>query len=246
MIDYIHIKTVEGLDTTRVRSILFNQMDTSAMMIAQQSNIFLFNVDAARKNLFEEFALDQVTIEKEYPNTLRVDIAQRPFRIYWYDGKKMFDVDSKGILVKEVDPALLSSLPEGYIASTTPTHTGGAAPKPTAPKEGGPTFIKERNTAERKVGDSVLSRTIALSLAKIQDALQEKNIETRYILMDPAEVDASVITAEGWALHMNLFSDLSTQAKNASILLSQKIKDDRKKLDYVDVRFDNRLYYKTR
>ncbi len=223
-------------------------MDAPAVLIARQSNIFLFDVDAARKNLFDEFALDQVTIEKEYPNTLRIDIAQRPFRIYWYDGKKMFDVDSKGILVKEIDPALLSSLPEGYLTTTSPApvHTAAPTPIPQTPQDSGPTFVKESTGIERKVGDSVLSRTIALSLSKVKDALHEKSIETRYILMNPAEVDASIVTTEGWTLHMNLFSDLPTQAKNASILLSQKIKDDRKKLDYIDVRFDNRLYYKIR
>jgi hypothetical protein len=55
-----------------------------------------------------------------------------------------------------------------------------------------------------------------------------------------------VVTSEGWAIYLNAADDLHTQLSHAQTILKTKIGGDRKNLEYIDVRFDEKIFFKLR
>lgn len=54
------------------------------------------------------------------------------------------------------------------------------------------------------------------------------------------------ITSEGWAIYLNASDDLKKQLDDAQAILKTKIGGDRKNLEYIDVRFGEKVFFKLR
>lgn len=55
-----------------------------------------------------------------------------------------------------------------------------------------------------------------------------------------------LVTSEGWAIYANASDDLKGQLEDAQAVLRTKIGDDRQSLEYIDVRFGEKVFFKLR
>ncbi len=61
------------------------------------------------------------------------------------------------------------------------------------------------------------------------------------------EQDLSILFKEGFALKVSFGQDANTLTKNLELVLSSEVLKEKKgQLEYIDLRFDNRVYYKMR
>ncbi|MFN3301708.1 MAG: cell division protein FtsQ/DivIB [Patescibacteria group bacterium] len=67
-------------------------------------------------------------------------------------------------------------------------------------------------------------------------------IEVR-IFEDKGVLNYQAITSEGWQIYFTPEEDINSQINNLFLILREKI-SDRSQLDYIDLRFGNRLFYK--
>ncbi len=56
--------------------------------------------------------------------------------------------------------------------------------------------------------------------------------------------DLRVNTNEGWHVLFDRSRDLKNQLEALKLVLEEKIKEERKNLEYIDLRIENRVYYK--
>jgi hypothetical protein len=98
---------------------------------------------------------------------------------------------------------------------------------------------------EISMGQNALSKNIMSAMLQIQKNLKDNfQIDLKEALvLAPDRLD--VITVEGWQIYFNLQSDIGLEIVKLNLLLGSQISsDERKKLQYIDLRFKDRAYYK--
>ncbi len=110
IIDYVDVKNGQGIDASRIRTIIFSQMDEYYVKLIPQKNIYVFDEEAARKKIWDEYALDRLVIEKKLPKTLVVTIEGTPFIAAWLSRGKWYHLNAKGVIAREADAGVLPIL----------------------------------------------------------------------------------------------------------------------------------------
>jgi len=107
-------------------------------------------------------------------------------------------------------------------------------------------LIKDYSGRDYKIGEKIFEENIINFIAEAKDfLLSEVNIKVIDFdnLSFPVD-DLKVITNEGWYILFNLQKEARNQLPALKAVLDEKIKDARKDLQYVDLRIENRVYYK--
>ncbi|MEK7103574.1 MAG: hypothetical protein AAB870_04470 [Patescibacteria group bacterium] len=246
VIDYVEINGANGLDMSAVRRLVFSQMDTTRYYIFPQRNVWFFDNEAAQHAIWEEYAISQLSIEKQSPNTMKISVFEEPFQAIWYTKGKYYKVDGRGIIIKEVDADLLSTIPYPLPAAD---NLGVIAPiKTPSSKEGlkAPSllFIQDSTNADASSGMAVMSSHTVEAMGMLKEKLAAQHIEPYYIITKPREHDIEIITTQQWAIRLNVFERVDEQIDHLRVVLQQRVDKERNELQYVDVRFDNRIYIK--
>lgn len=107
-------------------------------------------------------------------------------------------------------------------------------------------LIKDYSRRDYKIGEKIFEENIIDFIVEAKDFLaSELNIKVIDFdnLFFPPD-DLKVITSEGWYILFNLQKEARNQLLALKAVLEEKIKDKRNELQYVDLRIENRVYYK--
>jgi len=107
-------------------------------------------------------------------------------------------------------------------------------------------LIKDYSGRDYRIGDNIFKENIINFIAEAEDfLLSEVNIKVMDFnnLSFPPD-DLKVITGEGWYILFNLQKEARNQLLALKAVLDEKVKDKRQTLQYVDLRIENRVYYK--
>ncbi|MFH1838574.1 MAG: hypothetical protein ABH808_03735 [Candidatus Kuenenbacteria bacterium] len=100
--------------------------------------------------------------------------------------------------------------------------------------------IKEENPAIQDIDGHQDKKTILQ-----QPIISKNNLEDEYKKLEKTEI--RVVVKEGFEIYFDIFfSDLDQQINNLRKILNQEIKDKLSSLEYIDLRFGNRIYYKVK
>lgn len=106
-------------------------------------------------------------------------------------------------------------------------------------------LIKDYSQKEFKIGDEVLSKELMDNILAIKNELFQKiglKIANFDIDSYPVE-ELRVVTNESWYILFSLKRDIKSQLLALKVALDEKIQN-RASLQYVDLRIENRIYYK--
>jgi len=107
-------------------------------------------------------------------------------------------------------------------------------------------LIKDYSNRDYKIGEKIFEEKIMNFIGETKEFLfSEVNLKVLDfdILSFPPD-DLKIITNEGWYILFNLQKRAGDQLSALKAVLDEKIKDTRKDLEYVDLRIENRVYYK--
>ena len=108
--------------------------------------------------------------------------------------------------------------------------------------------VKDARDREIKLGDEVAPDEWREHIQEIKKILQFGGLQVAEIKI-PADSfhEFHVITREGWAIYYDNDTNVRRQTNDLLQLFQEKITPEaRKKLEYVDLRIDERIYYKMR
>lgn len=205
----------------RLNQILNDYMKTSRWYIFPQKNLIFFSPSEARKILSSEFYIEEVVFKKHWPNVLKINVAKNVIVGVFKSENSSFLLDRRGLLVQQVNNTLENDkrLP----------------------------VIVEKNGSARSLGEAVLE----INLVQFIDDLYElwniswPEMPFLYITVEKNSLPTMQINMpEGWYVNVTGESSAVDQVNNLKRLLEERIKDDKSKLQYIDVRFGNRLYFK--
>ena len=188
-------------------------------------SIILLNTDKLDKQVLEKFPLiEKISIDKRLPQTLALQITERkPLGVYCSgqsgNNQQCFLIDQNGVIFES-----LGTVPGDFVIVRQ--------------------VLQDNNLY---TGESVITQNAVDAISKIQKDLKDDfqiNIKEALIT---SSLRLDVKTDGGWEIYLNLGSDpdIGSQITKLNLLLNDKINSDiRKTLQYIDLRFKDRAYYK--
>ncbi len=214
--------SAQGTDKVSGESIVnaVNQyLGGSYFRIISKKN-FLFASDkkiaAFLQDNFKE--LKEITVTKKFPASLAIAATGREKAMTYCGQEKCFYIDGEGIVFDQA--------PEIY---------GGIN-----------IVLKDYSGRQIKLGDKAIEPSlISFMLKDNQLLLEDLNLSLLNFQIDSyPSIDVRAITAEDWKIIFDINRDPQPQIDALKAILDEKIKDQRNRLDYIDLRVEDRAYYK--
>jgi cell division septal protein FtsQ len=160
-------------------------------------------------NSFPQVA--DVEIKRGFPDVLNVLVTERSGSAVWCQEDKCFLLDDEGIIFEEV------SSETDLVRIVNQRQVGYLL------------------LGERVINEDTLSRILSIA-SELKDNLK---IPIKEFVIS-ARDKLAVLTAEEWQIYFNLEEDLEWQLTKLNVVLEEKVpSEDRKDLEYIDVRFGN-------
>lgn len=185
-------------------------------------SMFLVDAEEIKNKIFNSDAvIENVVVEKKWPDKIDIKIKERDQVAVFCHRERCFYIDANGVIFNE-----LASKPEsGFIVRQSPSD------EPT----------------DLSLGSSVIRGSLMTSIYQIEKNLKDNfqiNL-TEALISTPTRLN--IVTGEGWQIFFNTDQDgnISNQLTKLDLLLKQEIDSQKRQvLEYIDLRFEGRAYYK--
>lgn len=229
---------VNGVDEktkNSVKEVIEQQKMSWRWHIAPQKNNLFFDQAALGQKLRNLYPAAVIDIDRNLFHTITVTLQQAPTTLIWVTDKATYDLDQSGTVIRQTTPAeALAAAPTSSLAvvrvmsRTIPTvyDSSGAEPDSHA-------FITTTEMVDQIIAlDKALEQAVPVGIVNYRLASRFVN-------------DITALTTEGWELRLSLETAPDIQAEKIKLLLTERIKPaDRARLEYIDSRFGDRIYWK--
>ncbi len=236
-ISSVRVEGAESINPKDIRQVVTDYLAEPALVFFHANNRFLFREEELRDRLSKRFAFDQLSIQAKPPE-VDVSVKEKISTFLWKNDAHTYLIDEQGIVIREITDAERETLVHPPPVQG-PVLSGESLD--TAPKFF--TFV-DAAPAAIEIGKPVLTSEIvtrALDFAKRLDAM---NIAVdRFVLDRTVGTWMRAVTVAGYDILFDPSLDVEQQADNLVIVLRDKIPDPTK-LQYIDLRFDDHIYFK--
>ncbi|MBU2566969.1 FtsQ-type POTRA domain-containing protein [Patescibacteria group bacterium] len=194
-------------------------------------NIFSANTEELEKYLSKVFFVNKVTVDKKYPNILRLKIWERQRSVVFITNSNIYIVDDYGVISELADEATVSST-RAFLTSSAPIESSKEiyvfAPTSTSYEKG--TVIANSNTVR--------------AWLNLTTKLRDAGIWFKALHLDPDVPSiVKIILKENKSVVIDVDADLDMQIETLRMFIQAKPPWDDIH-EYIDVRVPGRIYYK--
>lgn len=230
----IKISGNEKINPEEIRKIAEEQIVKKILFFSSKS-IFLMKSDELAKTLLDVFpGIAEVKTKRNLPDALTINIKEREAVGVWAENvlvndsgaqsQKYFLIDKEGIILEEV------AEPGDFLV------------------------IKSQDPKGPVLGKEIIAKKYIEMILDIEKQLKEKtNITAKDFIIASDKITATVF--EGWQIYFDSNGSASSpqdnnipeQISNLTLTLQEKIPlEKRSELEYIDLRFGNRVYFRYR
>lgn len=183
-----------------------------------RSSIFLASTKDIALNLQKSFPrIERVSVKRSFPDKLEVVVKERG----------LFGIFCGPSFCAYIDSS-------GYAFDGAPSFSGSLITKVRSDGE-------DAKVGQNAVDPKFMERIVFLGM-EIRRLLEATSVVYELSSKTPREV--SVVTDEGFKILFNRDDDFANVFRVLETLLEEEIKEKRDRLDYIDVRFGNKAFYK--
>lgn len=220
-IEKVEIFVPKNIQETEIRSFINFEFEKPFLHFFKKNTFFLVSKKKVEKDILQRFpAVEQAKIKKVFPNTFSLTIEERKPKGVCCIGKvNCFLFDKSGIVFS------------GYFKKDGETNS--ALP-----------IIFLKNKSNIKLGECVFSKEKIAQIFAIRKELLADNIGIENFEFAGGE-KIVVKTKEGWKIYFsqNSIDSLNLALTKLNILLKDGLtEDERKNLEYIDLRFSKVFY----
>lgn len=221
-IQKIEIFGLEKIDETEIKKLLQLQIASHRFLIFKQKNIFWFDEESAKKIINLNYGLTFLEINKKLPDTLIVKLEEKKPFFIWVTGEKFYYVDQDGMIIHEL-----------AIEEVSAAKNQKEIP-----------LVYDENNQEIKIKDTVLTPSLIQFIVNLHKAWFEKiNLSIiGFVVTHQPDTMVKASTLDGWQIYFTSNRDLNLQIEKLSLFLKEM--DKEKISEYIDLRFEDRVYYK--
>lgn len=231
---------VEGAETVNpgeIRKIAETHLDSRVFFIFKRANRFLFNNDQLKEKLEEKYFFSSLEIKREGQG-LAIVLEEKISSFLWLTADASYSLDQAGRVIRAVSSEEAKAIvdPPPLFG---PTRDGTPMSEPTE-------ILVFHDLAARPVvvGEAVLFETETENTRLFFETMRSAGlIITSFEFNRAVGAWFRAATDGGFDILFDPNSDVSKQADRVLTLLKDQIKDTTV-LEYIDVRFGDRVYYK--
>lgn len=213
----IKISGNHKVSTEDLQSIIQNEIEKKALLFPSKS-IFLTNLNKINETIIDKFPqIAKADLKRNLPDTILVKIEERKPTAIFYQEENQFFVDREGIIFEaasETKPEILK--------------------------------IRSQNLKEElKLGEKVIEKEQLFQILDFATRLKSDfGIPLKEFII-VSEEKLTVITTEEWEVYLDPREDTEWQLTKLRAVLEEEIlPENRKNLEYIDLRFGNFAPYK--
>jgi cell division septal protein FtsQ len=226
-INKIEISGLEKINYDEIRAIVDEQVASHRFFIFSQNNIFIFDEESAKNTLNEKYALNLLKINKSLPGVIKVFLEEKKPALVWKTAEKFYLIDWEGMVIREIAETEVS----GYLGNQPGAKMA---------------VVFDDSNASLAIKNKILTSEAVQAINDLQNNLSRTTrlIISNFSMANHNDSTIKVRTSEGWDTYFSLTNDLNAQIVKLSAFLVEKNLEERKGLQYVDLRFEDRVYYK--
>jgi hypothetical protein len=221
--DYFIIQTITAggqgrIPAEHIQEIAWNFINKPIFLLPSK-NLILTDVEKLKGIIEEKYAFNEIKIEKEYPSGLKIRFMEKEYAFIWNERSIYFYIDAAGYIIKETNLEEIQNKNYPLIVNNSNL------------------FIDNNLIGiEKKYLDHV-----ALILEKLKNK-EGIAVEKFYVDQEINTVKTGLL--EGPVIYFNTDMDIDKQVGKLLILKDERLKEDFKTKEYIDVRYGDSIYYR--
>ena len=219
LIQNIQVEGGERISPASVEKIVRSQIKKNFYIFAPQKNLILFNKNRLKSELETKYAFDQLDINKKFPKTLNIAFKEKKYAFIWQEDEVFYYSDINGSIINEVN--ILEVKQKDYPIIN--------------------------NESDHKISNNIITvdnNYIQFVLDLFTEFNKLENYQIDRYLIDNEYDSVKVILENGPSIYFNTKVDIAKQLSKLAIIKSEKIKDDFSTKSYIDLRQEDRVYYR--
>ncbi len=204
--------TNSQLVTNKIEQLVKEYLGQRKFYILPQDNLLVFSPKACQQYLTQKMYLSSINFVRLWPGVLRVQVKENPVIAIWQAASGLYLLDKRGVAIDSISDR---------------------AQEPDLP-------LFKSSLGVVNIGNQVTSEQIITFLEKLLFDWQEFKMPSAIEYIEIKESDWPTLyikTIDGWLVYVSSVTDAYDQVNLLKQVLEQKFKDDRSKIDYIDVRF---------
>ena len=241
-ISNIDILGTEIIESQEILNTLEKDLSEKKLGIFQRNNILIFNKQLAASHLQEEFNLAGIVMKKRFPNKIIIEISERPYAFIYKEQEDYYFSSSDNYLMAKID--FNQEAREG----STELEGQDIDWVSLTEEEKQKYFIIENKNTTSLINDSDKIKLTSdyvnfiLNLKRELEVYPELPLD-KFIIADQYFNSVFVKIKEGPQIYFNVNKDIKVQLENLIIVKNDKIKDNFNKLEYIDLRYGDKIYF---
>jgi len=263
------IELINGqeIEHNELSKVINNFLDAKKYKFLLKRNFFVLNKLELEKRLREEFFLSLLVIEKDFPNKLIINFKERASSFNLCLADECFRVDYLGNVLAKIEG---NKMGEGMLLvsyrleseSTRPTSPASELDGGRANSTNGEDEIaslasnslamtdREQEFPKITPGVTKIPKKRVMAILDLYEIINKRSsrgvaIESMEIYDIDGLINKIVVnTKDGFQVFFNEEENLSEQVDNLFLILSREIKSNIKNIEYIDLRFGDKIYYK--
>jgi cell division septal protein FtsQ len=185
--------------------------NTNKKLYFFDNNLILLNGDYIKEESLNYFpAIAAIKIEKEYPDTLKIEIEERE-EVAQMCFDSCFFLDIEGVAFEELPEKKQSFLE----------------------------IENQKIEKDINLGEQIISPKLILIIYDFNTKLKALDIKIeKFIIITEERIN--IVTEEGWKIYFDPQKDIEWQLTKLNVVLNEYLSEkDREQLEYIDLRFGN-------
>lgn len=232
-------------------------MEQKKYFLIPRDTFFTTPIDLLSRTLSETFILANLEISKEFPHDLKINLKEKLSNLNFCTENeeiKCYQINYRGEVTKRTGPNEPGSSPPTLfyrLPSLKKKEPVGETVTPVAATTTATTTtdIESQSVAQIPrivVGKTKIPTEIVHFVLELLGVFGDKvgGIEIQDVEINNLDSSIIINTRQGYQIYFNRDEDMIKQIDNLNTLLAKEIKGEQDRLEYIDLRFGDRVYYK--
>lgn len=211
---------VSGVDDNTAKDVLAIAWNLAGNKLLGKNNLLLFNKTDLKTALNEKYYLADLTVKKSPLHTLKINLIQKQQAAVWREEEKYYYIDGSGSIINEIDPLNIDRSNYPLIENLT-----------------GIKAEERQANIKRPAIDYIISL-----FNEFKD--QKYNFDIERFIVDNDINTVKLAVLGGPKIYFNIESAVGEQAAKLDLVIKEKLKDNFKSKEYIDLRYGNNIYIK--
>lgn len=224
-INQVTVIGTEDLNSNRISEFVMNSFSGKILNLVSKNNYILISGNKIGAEISDQFKkISRAEVKKIFPNVISINIMERKSILLWCSAGPCYFIDEEGVAYEWAD------LDSEEIESKNMVKLSDVSEKPV------------------QVGEKILDKQSVEFISSLKEELKNNldiEINNEFQTSSRIAQDFQVQTFDGTKIFFSLTESLKEEMGKLKVFFEKEFrKEDIQKLEYIDLRSENRVYYK--